>query len=224
METIDANVTSQLAIAGICKDLGLHLTLIGTCGFYHYDEAHPLGGAGFVEEDVPNHGCNFYYQMRVYLEKLLNETGLIGSLLNLRALFPFDHKVTSASLVGKLLRFAKINSIPSSMTVLTELVPLALDLMEEKEVGHVNWVCDGTACNGDVLRAYQKIVDPAITINEVTVSVEESKRTGNSAAYVVPARLLKKFGKARVASVGEAIEKLMEKIKSERAATKDSGT
>jgi nucleoside-diphosphate-sugar epimerase len=217
METIDANVTGQLAIAGICDDLKLHLTLIGTCGFYHYDETRTVeNGVGFTEEDVPNHECNFYYQMRAYLERLLNECGAIKGILNLRALFPFDHKVTSSSLVGKLLTFAKINSIPSSMTVLPDLVPLALDLMVAKEVGHVNWICDGTASNGDVLRAYQKVVDPNIQINEVIVAPADSKTMGNSAAYVVPKRLIDKFGSDKVPKVKDAIERLMNLIKEER--------
>jgi nucleoside-diphosphate-sugar epimerase len=218
METVDANVTGQLAIARICQELNVHLTLIGTSGFYHYDDAHPLGGNGFVEEDAPNHGCNFYYQMRVYLEKLLEDTGAIGSLLNLRALFPFDHKVTSSSLVGKLLRFSRINCIPTSMTVLTELVPLAVELMKAHEVGHVNWVCNGTATNGDVLRAYQRIVDPSIAISDVQVSVEQSKASGNSAAYVIPQRLNAKFGEENVPNVRDAIDRLMELIKKEREA------
>jgi nucleoside-diphosphate-sugar epimerase/dTDP-4-dehydrorhamnose 3,5-epimerase-like enzyme len=216
METVDANVTAQLAIARICRQLDLHLTLIGTSGFYHYDESHPIGGAGFVEADPPNHGCNFYYQMRIELERLLEQTGAIGSVLNLRALFPFDHKVTSSSLVGKLLRFARINCIPTSMTVLTELVPLAVELMKVHEVGHVNWVCNGTGTNGDVLRAYQRIVDPSIAINEAQVSVEQSKATGNSAAYVVPQRLNAKFGEENVPKLGDAIDRLMEFIKKER--------
>jgi dTDP-4-dehydrorhamnose 3,5-epimerase-like enzyme len=219
IETIDANVTGQLAIAEICRQFGLHLTLIGTSGFYHYDEAHPLGAAvGFVEEDPPNHGCNFYYRMRVYLEELLNESGAIANILNLRALFPFDHKVTSSSLIGKLLRFARINCIPTSMTVLPGLVPLAVDMMKDHDVGHVNWVCRGVASNGDVLAAYKAVVDPAIAINEVQVSQETSRATGNSAAYIVPAKLIAKFGEEKVPEVKDAINNLMELIKQERAA------
>ena len=217
METIDANVTSQLAIAGICEKLGLHCTLIGTSGFYHYDETHPLGsGKGFTEEDAPNHECNFYYQMRAYLEKLLNESGAIKRVLNLRALFPFDHKVTSSSLVGKLLKFEKINCIETSMTVLPSLIPLALEMMKDREVGHVNWVCEGTASNGDVLKAYKEVVDPSITINEVPLSQAESKERGNSAAYVVPARLMAKFGADKVPKVKDAITEVMKLIKAER--------
>lgn len=217
LETIDANVTCQLQIAKICEELGLHLTLIGTCGFYHYDESHSLNSdRGFTESDAPNNGCNFYYKMRIYLENLLNETNAISRVLNLRAFFPFDHKVTSSSLIGKLLKFSKINCIKTSMTALDSLVPLALDMINDREVGHVNWVCRGTYTNGDLLNAYKKIVDPSITINQVEVSQEQSRSSGNSAALVIPKRLIDKFGFEKVPTIEAAAEKTMQLIKEEK--------
>lgn len=219
LETLDANVTCQLAIAGICERLGIHLTLIGTAGFYHYDEQHQLGDEqhGYIESDKANHECNYYYQMRVYLEKLLNETGAIKNVLNLRALFPFDHKVTSSSLIGKLLKFQKINSIKTSMTVLDDLVPLALDMINDHETGHVNWVCRGTSSNGDLLRAYKKIVDDSIQINEVQLTQQQSKEMGNSAAYVIPQRMIEKFGADKIPRVEDSITRVMENIKKEKS-------
>lgn len=215
-ETIDCNVTAQLGIANICQQLGLHLTIIGTCGFYHYDENHTLeNGSGFSEDDEPNNLSNFYYKMRKFLEDTLNESGAIKNVLNLRAIFPFNDKITSASLIGKLLRFSRINCIKSSMTVLNDLVPLALDMIIDHEVGHVNWVCEGTASNGDVLQAYKKIVDPSIEINAVELTQEESKKISNSAAYILPNRLIKKFGINNVPKLDESINRIMFQIKSQ---------
>jgi hypothetical protein len=102
------------------------------------------------------------------------------------------------------------------MTVLPDLVPLAVELILAKEVGHINWVCEGVASNGDVLKAYKGIVDDTITINEVEVTQEVSKSTGNSAAYVIPGRLIAKFGAERVPKVNEAIARLMNLIKEDR--------
>lgn len=213
-ETIDCNVTSQLAIANICQQLGLHLTIITTCGFYHYDEKHTLeNGVGFNEDDEPNNLCNFYYKMRKSLEDILNKTGAIKNILNLRALFPFNDNITSASLIGKLLKFSKINCIKTSMTVLNDLVPLALDMIKDHDVGHINWVCEGTASNGDVLNAYKEIVDPSININAVELSQEDSRRMSNSAAYIVPNRLIQKFGIDKVPKLNESIKNIMLQIK-----------
>lgn len=33
---------------------GIHMTLYATGCIFEYDEAHPIGGAGFKEEDKPN--------------------------------------------------------------------------------------------------------------------------------------------------------------------------
>lgn len=220
LETVDANVTCQLAVATICHELALHCTLIGTCGFWHYDKAHPLGSNhGFTEDDPPNHRRNFYCKMRVYLERLLEETGVITSVLNLRAIPPVDQTLTKASLIGKLLDFETVYSIETSMTVLPVLVPLALDMMRAREFGHVNWVCQGTATNGDVLRAYQASVDPSITINEICLASKESGSVGNSAAYIVPARLTAAFGPDRVPQLHDAIQAVMKMIKATTSKT-----
>lgn len=212
IETIDANVTAQLAAVRICKKLGLHCTIIGTSGFYHSESET---SKPFAEEDAPNHECNYYYQMRVLEEKLLKDTGLDKHCLNLRALFPFDHKLTTSSLVGKLLRFKVINSIKTSVTVLPSLVPLALEMMEKKITGPVNWNCRGTLSNGDILRAYAEVVDPAFTFNEQVLSYEQSKANGNSAANVEPKRLIEIFGD-RVPEVHDAVKHVMELIKAEK--------
>jgi len=207
-ETIDCNVTSQAAIVKICKEVGVHCTIIGTTGFYSYDAEHPIGGKGFVEEDKPNHCPNFYFKCRELLEDLLKKSGDDKYCLNLRAVFPIGKEITSATIIGKLLRFNTVFSIPSSITVLPTLVPLALKMMKDKEVGNINWVCDGVMSNGDILRLYKEIVDPKITINEKIVNAEDNWAMGASAQYAVPQRLINKFG-----SVPQAKDALSEVLK-----------
>jgi len=210
-ETLDANVTSQIAIAQICKENQIHCTLIGTSAFYHYDDDHPIGGKGFDESEAPNHAYNWYYKMRVLVEQLLSESKLDQTVLNLRAIFPLDHLIKPASLIGKLLSFKLIKSIPSSITVLNSLVPLAIEMMKSRDTGNVNWVCEGTISNGGILRAYQKIVDPNFVINEEVIDQQTSWNNGNAAAYIIPKRLHEKFGD-KVPKVDEAIESLMQLI------------
>ena len=103
------------------------------------------------------------------------------------------------------------------MTALDALVPLALDMINDREVGHVNWVCRGAFTNGDILNAYKKTVDPSITINEVQISQEQSKSTGNSAALVIPKRMIDKFGAEKVPTIEAAVEKTMQLIKEEKS-------
>ena len=212
LETVDANVTSQCAIVKICKEIGVHCCIITSAGFYSYDKDHMIGGPGFTEADPANHAYNFYYKCRCLLEKTLHDSGDEKNVLILRANYPLDHLVRPASLIGKLLRYPVIKSIPASITCLNDLVPLAIDMLKDKDYGIVNWVCDGTITNGQILRTYASIIDSSITFKEEVLNEEQSWNAGNAAAYVIPKRLIDKFGD-RVPKVNDAISKIINLIK-----------
>jgi 3,5-epimerase/4-reductase len=212
LETIDANITSQFAIVKMCKEIGVHCAIITTAGFYSYDKDHMIGGPGFTETDPANRAYNFYYKCRVRLEKILVESGYDKNVLILRANYPCDHLIRPASLIGKLLRYPVIRSIPASITVLNDLVPLAIQMLKDKDSGIVNWVCNGTITNGDILRIYASIVDSSKTFNEEVLNEKQSWDAGNAAAYVIPKRLLDKFGD-KVPKVKDSITKIMNLIK-----------
>lgn len=54
METLRTNVIGTLNVAEACHTKGVHMTLYATGCIFEYDEAHPIGGPGFTEEDKPN--------------------------------------------------------------------------------------------------------------------------------------------------------------------------
>jgi hypothetical protein len=183
IETIDATTREKVAIADICCDLGLHLTLIGTCGFCHS------------------------YQMHAYLERLLDESRTIESdekafsrsdSLRPTGFFPAGD-VTTASFGGRLLRFPKINCIPTSMTVLLDLTPLPAEFSLQRHRFQQG--------------RPQEIADPSIVISEVQISQETSKSMNNSTTFVVPARLIARFGETSVPTVNDGINKLTNLIK-----------
>ena len=154
--------------------------------------------------------------MRVLLEKMIHMAGYDDSVLILRANLPVDHLIKPASLIGKLLRFKVINSIPSSITVLPSLVPLTIEMMENKVTGVINWVCNGTITNGDILRTYQKIVDPNFTFNEKILNEQESWDAGNAAGLVIPERMISIFGEDKVPKINDAVDHLIHLIKLEK--------
>ena len=211
-ETFDENVTSTLAVVGICHELGLHTTVIGTAGFFHYDKDHPLEGPGFDDNDPPNHVFNFYYKCREILEDLLKAKQFKNVLL-LRTMFPIDHRFSQASLVSRLLKFETINSIPSSITSINDLAPLAVDMMIAKETGPVNWVCSGTITNPEILQLYQQYVDPSFKFKTRVLSIEESFKMGNPAALLIPRRLQQRFGE--VPDAKTCVQRLMLRIHAE---------
>ena len=57
VETLRTNVIGTLNVADAAHTLGVHMTLYATGCIFEYDEAHPMGGPGFTEEDKANfHG------------------------------------------------------------------------------------------------------------------------------------------------------------------------
>lgn len=54
METLRTNVIGTLNLADVCANKGIHCTIYATGCIFEYDDAHPIGGPGFTEEDKAN--------------------------------------------------------------------------------------------------------------------------------------------------------------------------
>lgn len=67
-ETIRSNVIGTLNLTDCCFQAGVHCTVFATGCIYHYDDAHPVGGPGFTEEDEPNFQGSFYSLTKGCLE------------------------------------------------------------------------------------------------------------------------------------------------------------
>ena len=80
----------------------------------------------------------------------------------------------------------------------------------------INWVCNGTITNGDILRTYQKIVDPNFTFNEKVLNEQESWDAGNAAGLVIPERMIEIFGEDKVPKINDAVDHLIHLIKLEK--------
>ncbi len=60
VEVIRANVVGCLTLADVCMQHEIHMTYYGTGCIFHYDDAHPIGGKGFLESDKPNFTGSYY--------------------------------------------------------------------------------------------------------------------------------------------------------------------
>lgn len=208
LETLDLNFNFPLAIVGICQELNLHCTLIGTTGYYHDTEDHQTG---YSEDDAPNNVSNFFYETQRKLDNVLEGTGALNRILYLRAQLLTDYTTSASSLIGKLLRYPVIYNIPSSITSLVDLTPLALEMMKNKETGIINWVCEGTISNAEILNLYHDIVDCNFSFCQKDLTIEQSLAMGNCAAKILPTRLQKLFDN-HIPNAYECIKRAMIKI------------
>ena len=68
--TIRSNVIGTMNLTDLCFQRGIHITVFATGCIYHYDEAHPIGGKGFVEEDPGNFSGSFYSLTKAKVEEV----------------------------------------------------------------------------------------------------------------------------------------------------------
>lgn len=162
VETIRTNVVGTLTLADLCRDRGLHLTLFATGCTFEYDEAHPVGsGVGFTEDDFPNFAGSYYSATKGVVEDLLRE---FENVLILRVRMPISADLEyPRNFIAKIMAYDKICSIPNSMTVLDELLPIACDLAEQGEiVGPLNFTNPGVISHNEILEMVRQHLRPGL--------------------------------------------------------------
>lgn len=70
--TVRSNVIGTLNLADCCSQGSIHCTVFATGCIYQYDEAHPMGGKGFTEDEAPNFNGSFYSETKGHVEQVVN--------------------------------------------------------------------------------------------------------------------------------------------------------
>lgn len=168
---IRVNVCGTLALADLCSSRGIHLTLFATGCIYQYDASHPIGGKGFTELCTPNYSASFYSKTKIMVEELLKS---YDNVLILRLRMPISNELTDRNFVTKIARYHRVVDVPNSMSVLTDLLPLALSMSSETLKGIYNFTNPGVISHNEVLQIYKEEVDPNFTWENFSIE-EQSK-------------------------------------------------
>jgi 3,5-epimerase/4-reductase len=161
-ENMRDNLYSPLLIAEICRKRKIHYTYLGTGCIFKYDDEHPYGEEinGFTEEDLPNFFGSSYSIVKGYTDRIMN---LYDNVLNLRIRMPITNEKNPRNFITKITSYEKICSVPNSMTVLPELLPMVLDMMKTQITGTINLTNPGLISHNEILEMYKEIVDPSFT-------------------------------------------------------------
>ena len=182
-DNIRDNLFSPVSLALICKRLSIHLTYLGTGCIFSYDENHPYGNEdkGFEESDIPNFFGSSYSTVKGFTDRIMHL--LDYPILNLRIRMPIVGEDNPRNFITKITNYEKICSIPNSMTVLPELLPLVVDMMENNLSGTMNLTNPGVITHNEILSMYQELVDPTFTWKNFTIEEQDkildSKRSNN---------------------------------------------
>ncbi len=126
----------------------------------------------FTEEDAPNFFGSFYSRMRIASEQVLRELPVLTA----RIRMPLSSTPHPRNFITKIAAYKKVISIPNSVTVLEDLWPGLLTLIEKRVTGVVNMTNEGFIEHRAVLGAYRRIVDAAHTYEPI--SLEELQGPG----------------------------------------------
>jgi dTDP-glucose 4,6-dehydratase len=163
IENIRDNLYSPLLLAETCKQKNIHFTYLGTGCIFKFDEDHPFGleEYGFHENDKPNFFGSSYSIVKGYTDRLMHLYE--NDVLNLRIRMPITGSHNQRNFITKITNYENICSVPNSMTVLPELLPMVLDMMQKHVAGTINLTNPGLISHNEILEMYKEIVDPAFT-------------------------------------------------------------
>lgn len=167
LENVRDNLFSPFLLASIAKNKKIHYTYLGTGCIFAYDDAHKNPERivnveeelkGFTEESSPNFFGSSYSTVKGFTDKIMHLYE--DSVLNLRIRMPITGEETGRNFITKIITYDKICSMPNSMTVLPELLPIVLDMMKNKTTGTMNLTNPGVISHNEILEMYKEIVDP----------------------------------------------------------------
>lgn len=156
VDNVGDNLYSPLLLAKICSDKKIHYTYLGTGCIFKYDDEHPKG---FFEDSLPNFFGSSYSIVKGFTDQMMHLYE--DSVLNLRIRMPITGEFNGRNFITKITKYERICSIPNSMSVLPDLLPLVIDMMQNHVTGTMNLTNPGTISHNEILEMYKQIVDPS---------------------------------------------------------------
>jgi len=165
VENLKDNLYAPLVLAILSKKYNIHFTYLGTgCIFDGYKN-----GQGYNELDNPNFFGSSYSTVKGITDRLMH----FFDILNLRIRFPITNKPEKKNLITKIMNYDKICSIPNSMSVLPELLPIMIDMAKNKVTGTINFTNPGLISHNEILEMVKEIIDPNLTWTNFTIEEQD---------------------------------------------------
>jgi dTDP-4-dehydrorhamnose reductase len=184
VENVRDNLFAPVSLALLCKEQNIHFTYLGTGCIFDYDEQdHPFGleENGFNEEDKPNFFGSSYSIVKGFTDQLMHNFETTA--LNVRIRMPITEEVNERNFITKITNYKKICSIPNSMSVLTELLPVMINMALEGQTGTINLTNPGLVSHNEILEMYKEIIDPTFQWDNFSIEEQNtillSKRSNN---------------------------------------------
>jgi hypothetical protein len=125
---------------------------------------------------------------------------------------PITDEFNERNFITKITNYKKICSIPNSMSVLNELLPVMIDMALNKKRGTINLTNPGLISHNEILEMYKEIVDPTFSWENFEIDEQNkillSKRSNN---YLDTNKLEKNY--PQVKNIKESVRNILIKMK-----------
>lgn len=210
LENMTDNMYGPLVLASVAKEKGLHMMYMGTGCIFEYDTNHAEGAleAGFSETDKPNFFGSSYSTVKGFTDRLMAEE-YSDTVLNVRIRMPISAADGPRNFISKIISYTNICSIPNSMTVLDDILPLLADCMERSVKGTLNAVNPGVIDHNTILIWYKELQNPQHTWTEIsnTVLVDTCVKSARSNNALDTTRIQTLF--PSIPTIGDSVYKIL---------------
>ena len=214
VENINDNLYVPLNLALFAKEHSIHFTYMGTGCIFSYDvsKVYPMALStniinGIKEEDNPDFFGSNYSIVKGFTDMLMRHTDA----LVLRIRMPITSTNHPRNFITKILQYKKICSMPNSMSVLDELIPLSITMMRNNEIGCFNFTNPGFIDHNSILVLYRQYIDKDFTWENMTVDEQNTiLKAGRSNNVLSTDKLEKAY---KVDTIEEAMEKVFKNWK-----------
>lgn len=217
VENIKDNLFSPISLAIACQERKIHYTYLGTgCIFTYKDMQHmdmqhmDNDNKGFTEEDSPNFFGSGYSIVKGFTDRLMHQ--LASNVLNLRIRMPIVAEDCPRNFITKITNYKKICSVPNSMSVLPELLPIALKMLKSGKVGTVNLTNPGVISHNEILEMYKEYVEPTFEWENFTVEEQRKILACDRSNNLLDTTILQSFA-PEIRPIKEAVRELFQNYK-----------
>jgi dTDP-glucose 4,6-dehydratase len=226
VENVKDNLFSPISLALACKERNIHYTYLGTGCIFNYKNMEAIINPnahthhlekGFEENDIPNFFGSGYSVVKGFTDRLMHQ--LSENVLNLRIRMPIVAKECPRNFITKIVNYSKVCSVPNSMSVLDELLPIVINMLKARLVGTVNLTNPGVISHNEILEMYQKHVDPHFTWNNFSVEEQRKVLACDRSNNFLDTAVLEKFA-PNVRCIKDAMEDTLKHYKRDFNKTK----
>ena len=124
---------------------------------FNYDSKYTVGGTPIPDDLPPNYAGSFYSVTKGMVDALAPN---YKHALTLRLRMPISDDLSPRNFITKIASYNRVIDVPNSVTILHDLLPVALAMSERKITGTFNFTNPGVASHNEFLALYKEIIDP----------------------------------------------------------------